>query len=138
MSSYPSLDAGIPVLTEIITNVPADDLPAQVVPEAAVPAADPIPTEEAVTDAPAMTDMGSDRERWEQLERDVRERVLRQVLDRIDFVLEQRVRDSLADVLQTAVESLANEIKGGLHHAIKDVVTRAVTQEITKLQSTTR
>ena len=141
MSSYPSIDAGIPVLTEIITNVPVDEIPAPepVALEPVAPAAAPVAAqEEAVTDAPVITGTTWDKERWEQLECEVRERVLRQVLDRIDFVLEQRVRDSLADVLQTAVENLANEIKGGLHHAIKDVVTRAVTQEITKLQSTNR
>lgn len=139
MSSYPSMDAGIPVLTEIITNAPAPEMPEQepVALETAAPAAAPVPLqEEAVTDAPVVTGTVWDKEQWEQLEREVRERVLRQVLDRIDFVLEQRVRDSLADVLQTAVENLANEIKGGLHHAVKDVVTRAVSQEITKLQST--
>jgi len=81
-------------------------------------------------DAPAWDD-----EEWDRMEREIRERVLQQVLDRIDFVLEQRVRDSLADVLQTAVEGLAGEIKDGLHHTIKDVVTRAVAQEISRLQS---
>lgn len=136
MSSFPSMDAGIPVLTEVITNVPA---PEPVAPEPAEPVAAPVPLqEEAVTDAPVVTGTAWDKEQWEQLEREVRERVLRQVLDRIDFVLEQRVRDSLADVLQTAVENLANEIKGGLHHAVRDVVTRAVSQEISKLQSTNR
>lgn len=75
------------------------------------------------------------KEKWEQLEVELRERVLQQVLDRIDFVLEQRVRDSLADVLQTAVTELASEIRTGLHHTLKEVVTRAVSQELIKAQS---
>lgn len=72
---------------------------------------------------------------WQRLESEIRERVLHQILERIDFVLEQRVRDSLADVLQTAVEGLASEIKGGLQASIRDVVARAVNNEIAKLKS---
>jgi hypothetical protein len=125
------LDAGIPVLTEII---PA---PATAAPEVTV--AVDIPPELSVTEASITleprTERVWDEAEWERLEREVRERVLIQVLERVDFVLEQRVRDSLADVLQLAVERLASEIKDGLHHSIKEVVSRAVTQEITKLQS---
>ncbi len=69
---------------------------------------------------------------WLQLEQSIRESVLKQVLARVDFVLEHRVRDSLADVLQTAVEQLATDIRGGLHKTMEEVITRAVTQEISK------
>ncbi|MFC7514719.1 hypothetical protein ACFQUU_06875 [Herbaspirillum sp. GCM10030257] len=125
------LDAGIPVLTEIIpapaTTAPEVTMTADVPPE--------IPVTEAIVTLEPRTERVWDEADWERLEREVRERVLVQVLERVDFVLEQRVRDSLADVLQLAVERLANEIKDGLHHSVKDVVSRAVTQEITKLQS---
>jgi hypothetical protein len=60
---------------------------------------------------------------------------LRQVLARVDFVLEHRVRDNLADVLQIAVEKLSVEIRSGLHKTLEEVITRAVTQEITKAKS---
>jgi hypothetical protein len=125
------LDAGIPVLTEII---PA---PATAAPEVTVTADIPpeIPITEAIVALEPRTERVWDEADWDRLEREVRERVLVQVLERVDFVLEQRVRDNLADVLQLAVERLANEIKDGLHHSIKDVVSRAVTQEITKLRS---
>ncbi|QDZ28614.1 hypothetical protein [Noviherbaspirillum sp. UKPF54] len=124
----PTRESGIPVLTEVI--VPSQAAPAS----AAEPAPPPLAQEEAQPQQQAAAEW--DEERWARLERDVRERVLHQVLERIDFVLEQRVRDSLADVLQLAVENLAAEIHSGLHHTVKDVVTRAVTQEISKLQST--
>lgn len=129
-----TLDAGIPILTEII---PAPQLDLQ----AAAPDAGPpelavmsTPDNGAALRARAATDW--DDEKWDRMEREIRERVLHQVLERIDFVLEQRVRDSLADVLQTAVERLASEIRSGLHQTVKEVVTRAVSQEITKLQTT--
>lgn len=124
-------DAGIPILTEVIPGPqPAEIKPAAPLPSTVAAAKDDLATIEAR--AAAMWE----EEQWDRLEHEVRERVLYQVLERIDFVLEQRVRDSLADVLQTAVEGLATELKNGLHHSIRDVITRAVAQEITKLQTT--
>ena len=51
-------------------------------------------------------------------------------------MLEHRVRDSLADALQGAVENLTAEIRQGLHASLNDVIKRAVNQEISKIQST--
>lgn len=125
----PTRESGIPVLTEVIT--PPQPAPAPQAPAAEPASQEPVPAVEVQPHPVAEWD----DELWTRLEREVRERVLHQVLERIDFVMEQRVRDSLADVLQTAVENLATEIRSGLHHTVKDVVTRAVTQEISKLQS---
>jgi hypothetical protein len=74
-------------------------------------------------------------EDWEQLQQKLSERILRQLQGRVDFVLEQRIRDSLADVLQLAMIGLTNEIKTGLQHTLQDVISRAVAQEITRLQT---
>jgi DNA-binding transcriptional regulator YbjK len=132
-------DAGIPVLTEIISP-PASSIASP--PESPESISDdqslPIFTAQAPSASLHSQELKNEldaKERWEQLETELRERVLQQVLDRIDFVLEQRVRDSLADVLQTAVEGLASEIRTGLHHTLKEVVTRAVSQELIKAQS---
>jgi hypothetical protein len=129
----PTLEAGIPVLTEVIPAPQPASLPEPdetSAPVVAEPAVDHVAMQKAHADSE------QDNEKWDRMEREIRERVLHQMLERVDFVLEQRVRDSLADVLQIAVEKLASEIKGGLHHSIKDLVTRAVSQEITRLQST--
>lgn len=126
----PTSDAGIPLLTEVIPGpAPAESRRAP-----AEPPAVELAKEDLVSIEARATAMLEEAE-WHRLENEIRERVLYQILERIDFVLEQRVRDSLADVLQTAVEGLATEIKGGLHVSIRDVVTRAVTHEITKLKS---
>lgn len=123
-------DAGIPLLTEVIPGPAPADIKRAVTPQATVDAVkDDISTLEARASAIL------EEEEWDRLEREIRERVLYQIIERIDFVLEQRVRDSLADVLQTAVEGLAADIKSGLHVSMRDVVTRAVTHEITKLKS---
>ncbi len=70
----------------------------------------------------------------EQLQAKLTEQVLRQLQGRIDFVLEQRIRDSLADVLQLAMIGLTNDIKRGLQHTLEEVIGRAVAQELAKLQ----
>jgi hypothetical protein len=69
------------------------------------------------------------------MELTVREAVLKQVLTRVDFVLEHRVRDGLADVLQTAVDKLADEIRTGLANSLNELVTRSVQQELLKIRS---
>lgn len=141
--SNSNMDAGIPLLTEIIpapTPAASTAEPAQPVVDATLQdtqVADValLEQEEELVTIDAPPDIGLDDEQLLRLENEIRERVLHQVLERIDFVLEQRVRDSLADVLQTAVEGLANDIRDGLHQSMRDVITRAVTQEINKLQS---
>ena len=119
------IDSSIPVLTEII---PAESFhgDANAFPGNAI-----IPAPTQGVDKGSSNDNIS-AEEWQQLEQTLRESVLKQVLSRVDFVLEHRVRDSLADVLQTAVETLAVEIRTGLHKTLEEVITRAVTQEISK------
>lgn len=150
-------DAGIPLLTEILvmptpapeTTLSAGYAAAMIPVEPAItppapefdasvdfdiPALTPERLSDAVSPSPLSTATVSQLE-WQQLEADITDRISRQVLNRIDFVLEQRVRDSLADVLQIAVEGLAQEIKRGLHHTLEDVIGRAVAQEVARLQT---
>lgn len=70
------------------------------------------------------------------MEKELRERITRQVLGRIDFVLDHRVRNTLTDVVDSAIDALAAEIKRGLHDTLTDIVARAVAQEISRLQTT--
>ena len=122
------IDANIPVLTEVI------------LPDAEAS------TAQAVADSqqPATQDMNAAMEQhshsepqqdWQELEQNVKEAVLKQVLTRVDFVLEHRVRDGLADVLQTAVDKLADDIRAGLSKSLEELITRSVNQEISKLRS---
>lgn len=113
-------NSNIPVLTEVIS---VD----QAVPE--TPAPQPQP--QAATGTPGLS-----AQDLEQLEKTLRENVMRQLLGRVDFVLEHRVRDGLADVLQTAVDGLARDIRQGLTKSLEEVVHRTISQELSKLQST--
>jgi hypothetical protein len=122
-------DAGIPLLTEVI---PASaETKRSAIPSPGTLEVVKIETAALEVRAAAMLE----EEEWDRLEREVRERVLLQIIENIDLILEQRVRDSLADVLQTSVERLASEIKSGLRVSVGDMITRAVTNEIAKLKS---
>jgi hypothetical protein len=124
MSNYKP-DAGIPLLTEVI-EAPAAGTETEATLEPAAPALD---------DVPELTSVMLSEDELRRFEHDICERVLQQLLDRIDFVLEQRVRDNLADVLQVAVDHLAADIRQGLQRSLADVIARAVTQEISRLQT---
>ncbi len=138
----PSFDNGIPELTEVIAPDVVSDIPAP--PVAVVPGSKtigvaaatvaPIKTTTEPMATPSVTGLAD--EQWRRIETDARERIVHQVVARIDSVLEQRVRDSLADVLQIAVEGLANEIRTGLQTTLEEVITRAIAQEIAKLKNT--
>ncbi|MBC7500304.1 MAG: hypothetical protein H7315_07390 [Herminiimonas sp.] len=136
----PMHDANIPTLTEIIPVIATNKEPQPETTGAALTADSRQPTPIGIEPAPAVMPeppFVSPRQSkldWERLENEISERVLAQMMNRIDFVLEQRIRDSLADVLQTAVSGLAEEIRQGLQETLEAVVSHAVGQEIIQLQ----
>lgn len=129
------VSAAPPVMPRITTPAPLEpefdvdfDIPEWVLPPSVRAAPEPI--------APLFdSNYAFSAQEWEQLEINISERISRQVLNRIDLVLEQRVRDSLADVLQLAVQGLALDIKRGLQETLEDVIGSAVAQEIARLQT---
>jgi hypothetical protein len=67
---------------------------------------------------------------WEAMEHRLSSRIMQRLLSRVDFVLEQRIKDSMAEVLNHALRDLTNEVRVGLHDTIEKIVARAVTQEL--------
>lgn len=127
MTQQNAYDPSIPVLTEVLDEIAAHPAPA--------------PSDAAASGHPSAADLAqraardwSDEE-WELLERRLCERVLTQLQARTDFVLEQRVRDAMSDVLAHALKSLTSEIRDGLNDTLEKIVARAVTQEITHLKA---
>lgn len=124
-----SYDASIPVLTEVLHEAaqqaaPAAPLPAPHhahFPAAAAHHADHL---HALDDAQLAA-----------LEARLAERVLQQLQSRVDFVLEQRIRDSLEEALNQAIGGLTSEIRHGLQEALGAIVSRAVSQELLHLQA---
>jgi hypothetical protein len=148
-------DASIPVLTEFveetapaarpapaIASVPAEAAAPDIAPASPqqVPAAEAAPTVAAEAE-PIEGDL-QDRaidswsaQEWDQLERRLCERILHQLQGRVDFVLEQRLRDSMAEVLQLSLSGLTEQIREGLQETIEKIVVRAVSQELAHLQA---
>jgi hypothetical protein len=164
MSHDPAFDdASIPVLTEVVHHTPAQPVPAaadaavvevvltEVIEQEHPPAderhpregGDPISPTEAAPSAPPETPATLEErasaqltaEEWQALELRLSERILHQLQGRVEFVLQQRLRDSMADVLQHALSGLTDEIRSGLQQTIEQIVTRAVAQELAHLKT---
>lgn len=140
MSHDPAFDASIPVLTEVVAEPAAPGAPvAQPAPvvEAAAPPL-PTPLAAAPQDAPEVLERRAvdhwSGEQWSVMERRVTERILQQLQGRIDFVLEQRLRDGIADAVDKAMTSFSADIRNSLGDTLSDVVTRAVSQEIAHIR----
>ena len=130
MSQNSAFDHNIPVLTEVFSDRQEKDRRA---------------AEQAPGLPDAQDDVNADLEiraidnwtepQWNLLERRLSERILQQLQGRVDFVLEQRLRDSMEDVLKHAIAGLTEEIQDGLQQTIEQIVRRAVAQELIHLQA---
>jgi hypothetical protein len=125
MNQNPAFDHSIPVLTEVFSDKPAAPTRAEA---AAV-------SEQANADLETRAIDGWSEPQWNLLERRLSERILQQLQGRVDFVLEQRLRDSMEEVLKAAIAGLTEEIRTGLQDTIEKIVVRAVAQEISHLQT---
>ena len=133
MSQNSAFDQSIPVLTEVFGDTPEAPVPRarqDVAPTPVAPTQDEV---NAALEARAI-DSWSEPE-WNLLERRLSERILQQLQGRVDFVLEQRLRDSMEEVLTHAIAGLTAELRHGLQETIEKIVVRAVAQEITHLQA---
>ncbi|MEO7496696.1 MAG: hypothetical protein ABIT83_09395 [Massilia sp.] len=124
MSQQSAFDASIPLLTEVFQ----EKVDAGV---GSVPA----PQDETSADLEARAVASWTEPEWNLLERRLSERILQQLQGRVDFVLEQRLRDSMEAVMQRTLDGLTEEIGKGLQQTIEQVVLRAVAQEIAHLQT---
>jgi hypothetical protein len=130
-------DANIPVLTEVVQDKPPATASATVLAPATtgVSASAPAPVPASVAEVEERAAASLSEQDWSLLERRISERMLRQLQGQVDLVLEQRLRDSMADVLQHALAGLTDEIRAGLQQTIENIVVRAVAQEVAHLQS---
>lgn len=70
---------------------------------------------------------------WSQLALRVQENVLERLLSRSDALLDAQLRSSLQAVIGRATESLAADLSTALEQLIRDIVARAVTEELTRV-----
>lgn len=125
MTHNAAFDQSIPVLTEVFSDK-AEPAPA--------PRVAP-PSDQTNADLETRAIDNWTEPQWNLLERRLSERILQQLQGRVDFVLEQRLRDSMEEVLKAAMAGLTEEIRVGLQDTIEKIVMRAVAQEVSHLQT---
>jgi Arc/MetJ family transcription regulator len=112
---------GVPTLTEVIDWRDSTAPPS-------VPAADETaftgPASMAVQPEPVLARLPTDAELTEQ--------VLAQVQRQLDLMIEYRMREALTPLLARATDSLVRDARNELASTLRDVVARAVAQELTR------
>jgi hypothetical protein len=121
MTQNAAFDASIPVLTEVFSDKADKAAPVE---------QDPV----SIHLERRAVDTWTEPE-WNLLERRLSERILQQLQGRVDFVLEQRVRDSMEEALTRAMDGFTSELRAGLQETIEKIVARAVSQELAHLQA---
>lgn len=142
------LDAGIPLLTEVIatSEIPTVDEVWEVTDVAdtdtdddnyaqSLAAIDNNAKMMSPASASASTLSPQD---WEKLQSEIHRKVLEQLHERINLIIEQRMRESIAAILQSVVAEMAQQIKITLQHNLNDVVFEAISLELSKFQNTTK
>lgn len=121
MTLRPPPPLRVPTLTEVVS-----------LPDAPAPAQSPIafaPTEPAPLEPPAAPAAPAAVELDEE---ELVQRVLADVQRQIDLMLEVKLREALAPALTRATDALLREARTGLASTLRDVVSRAVAQEIAR------
>ena len=72
---------------------------------------------------------------WPHLALRVQENVLERLLGRADLLLDPQLEATLRALLARATETLALELHATLRQMIRDLVARAVTEELTRLHA---
>ena len=149
MSGSPGMPPDrVPTLTEVVPwpaeRVPADGVAVAVaaagagagagsVAEAAlapIPASVPVLAKTALAEPPPIPPASP-----AVTEAQLTHRILTDVQRQIDLMLEYRLREALAPVLARATDNLVRESRGELASTLRDVVARAVAQEMSRHRS---
>ncbi len=105
----------LPTLTEILQLGPRGEM----APAAPSPAPPPIPLPSCSPDTPSPLDVAA-----------LEQRVLAELVQRIDARLEARLRETLAPALARAADGLIRDVRGQLMPALAEMVGDAVAQAL--------
>jgi hypothetical protein len=72
---------------------------------------------------------------WAGLAERVRENVTERLARRSQALLDTELRESLQAVIDRAAESLAAELRATMTQVVRDIVARAVTEELTRVHA---
>lgn len=148
MSGKPPPPTRVPTLTEVVSlpedaaGTPPAAAPAPGAPGAAAPATSPIPAVgPSRPGAPVPVPPGpvgapgfvERRANWPPIQEDqIVQRVLGDLERQVDLMLETRLRETLSPVLARATDQLARDLRNELASTLRDVVARAVAQELAR------
>lgn len=136
-----------PVLTVEVPPAPPVSAPASASAARASPAASPPvvarsgprtrraapPAEPVLPEFTLLASADTPLETWLELNEDqITQRVLTDVQRQVDKMLEFRLRESLAPLLERLVDGIINEVREELALTMRDVVRRAVAQELSR------
>lgn len=117
----------VPTLTEVVDVSKSKPPAAVTVPDPVVPAPAPV-GRVATAVSPAGVALPAINEDA------LVQRVLVDVQRQVDLMLEHRLRESLAPALTRLTDSLVREVRNDLASTLREVVAKAVAQEITRLR----
>jgi hypothetical protein len=72
---------------------------------------------------------------WAGLAERVRENVTERLARRSQALIDAQLRESLESVIDRAAESLAAELRATMTQVVRDIVARAVTEELTRVHA---
>lgn len=112
----------IPVLTDILHSPDKKRTP--------VPVKSPAPAKSSV---PAKASL--DKLPWNELEERLTGRIRKQVVERLDFVLDDNLSQHVSSVLEQVVTLLADEIKHDMQKTLEVIVTHAISAELQQMKN---
>ncbi|MCL1886364.1 MAG: hypothetical protein FWG01_00265 [Betaproteobacteria bacterium] len=105
----------IPVLTDILQSPEKKPAPASIKPATSVAAAlDTLP--------------------WDELEERLTGRIRKQVIERLNFVLDNNISQHVSSILEQMAMMLAEEIKHDMHKTLEVIVTNTISAELQRLK----
>ena len=107
---------GIPVLTDILHSPEKKRTP--------IPVKSPVHAKTSI-----------DRLAWNELEERLTGRIRKQVMERLDFVLDDNLSQHVSSTLEQVVTLLTDEIKHDMQKTLEVIVTHAISAELQQLKS---
>lgn len=89
---------------------------------------------EILSTLPDLVDTTQNETAWNELEQRLAGRILQRIEERVQFVLEEIIRQHLASSIQKMTGTLVSEIRKDLQSTLDVVVTHAVTDELHRLR----
>ena len=113
---------GIPVLTDILHSSEKRRVPIPVKPSASTQS--PVPAKTSI-----------DKLAWNELEERLTGRIRKQVMERLDFVLDDNLSQHVSSALEQVITLLTDEIKHDMQKTLEVIVTHAISAELQQLKS---